>query len=204
MCARSAAVVVAVLAGGRGARLGGSKPTTLLAGRPLISYPLAAARDAGLAAIVIAKPDTVLPRVQERVVFDSERLHHPLAGILPALHQSDAVIALPCDMPFVTGTLLRWLAGQEPLSLFNGTSGSAQPFPVLYRSHHIRSLRRSMQAERSMRVSIEQLRPRLLDDRELDAFGAKHRLFFTVNTPDDLESAEQALRCGQTAASRQA
>jgi len=49
-----------VLAGGRGSRLGGAKPTAVLAGRPLISYPLAALAEAGLEAVVVAKPDTDL------------------------------------------------------------------------------------------------------------------------------------------------
>jgi CTP:molybdopterin cytidylyltransferase MocA len=38
----------AVLAGGRGSRIGGGKPTIELAGRPLISYRLAAIEAAGL------------------------------------------------------------------------------------------------------------------------------------------------------------
>lgn len=50
----------AVLAGGRGSRLGGAKPTAELAGRPLISYPLAALAAAGLEAFVVAKPSTDL------------------------------------------------------------------------------------------------------------------------------------------------
>jgi molybdopterin-guanine dinucleotide biosynthesis protein A len=49
-----------VLAGGRGSRLGGAKPTAVLAGRPLISYPLVALAEAGLEAVVVAKPDTDL------------------------------------------------------------------------------------------------------------------------------------------------
>jgi molybdopterin-guanine dinucleotide biosynthesis protein A len=49
-----------VLAGGRGSRLGGAKPTAELAGRPLVSYPLAALAAAGLDAVVVAKPGTDL------------------------------------------------------------------------------------------------------------------------------------------------
>jgi len=35
--------LVAVLAGGRGRRMGGAKPLAELAGRPLVEHPLAAA-----------------------------------------------------------------------------------------------------------------------------------------------------------------
>jgi len=64
--------IVAVLAGGRGLRIGGAKPTRPLAGRPLISYPLSSARAAGLEAVVVAKPDTALPQLQERVIGEPD------------------------------------------------------------------------------------------------------------------------------------
>jgi molybdopterin-guanine dinucleotide biosynthesis protein A len=53
-------LIVAVLAGGRGRRLGGSKPLAQFGGAPLIERPLAAAREAGLDAVVVAKADTPL------------------------------------------------------------------------------------------------------------------------------------------------
>ncbi len=50
----------AVLAGGRGSRLGGAKPTADLAGRPLIAYPLQALAAAGIDSFIVAKPSTPL------------------------------------------------------------------------------------------------------------------------------------------------
>jgi molybdopterin-guanine dinucleotide biosynthesis protein A len=45
----------AILAGGRSSRMGEPKAGIELAGRPLISYPIAAARIAGLEPLVVAK-----------------------------------------------------------------------------------------------------------------------------------------------------
>ena len=56
-------VLGAILAGGRGTRLGRPKATALLGGRPLLEYPLIALEAAGLETVVIAKRDTVLPPV---------------------------------------------------------------------------------------------------------------------------------------------
>jgi molybdopterin-guanine dinucleotide biosynthesis protein A len=204
MSVRPAAPVVAVLAGGRGERLGGNKPTTQLAGRPLISYPLAAACDAGLEAIVIAKPDTALPPMEERVVYDDALLHHPLAGVLAALREYDSVIALACDMPFVPATMLRWIADQSGLSVVTRAGGFLQPFPALYRARHVRSLRSSMMAQRSMQASIKDLRPQVAGERGLRRFGAEVTLFFSVNTPADLEAAEELLQTAQPTAAHQA
>ena len=50
-----------VLAGGLGSRIGGDKALVQLGGRPLITYPLAAAEAAGLDAVVVAKRTTKLP-----------------------------------------------------------------------------------------------------------------------------------------------
>ena len=57
----AAAPLGAVLASGRGSRLGGAKATAELGGRPLISYPLVALAAAGIEAVVVAKGDTELP-----------------------------------------------------------------------------------------------------------------------------------------------
>jgi molybdenum cofactor guanylyltransferase len=200
MPAASSAPVVAVLAGGHGRRLGGGKPTTLLAGVPLIAYPLLAAKAAGLEAIVIAKPATTLPPLHERIVYDDQALHHPLAGLLAALREHATVIALGCDMPFVPAPMLRWLAEQRAPAVVRRHDNFLQPFPALYRSADMSSLEASMLAQRSMRASIEQLQPQIIDERELREFGDPQRLFYSVNTPTDLQLAESRLAAAQTAA----
>jgi molybdopterin-guanine dinucleotide biosynthesis protein A len=200
---RSDAPVVAVLAGGRGERLGGGKPTALLAERPLISYPMAAARAAGLEALVVAKPQTPLPPLAERVLYEHETLHHPLAGVVAALEEGHCVIAVACDMPFIPAALLRWFAQQPAHALVGCAGGRLAPFPALYRTGQIDSLRSSMLAQRSMRASIERLRPQIADDRELRPFGAQARIFFSVNTPADLHTAERWLRPPRPAAAGQ-
>src|ERR1700722_10994963 len=65
-------VTVAVLAGGKGSRMGGDKALVELAGRPLISYALQAAHDAGLPTVIVAKRTTRLPPVTTRLLFVSD------------------------------------------------------------------------------------------------------------------------------------
>ena len=182
--------VVAVLAGGRGERLEGRKPSVMLAGRPLISYPLAAARAAGLDAIVVAKHDTVLPTLEERVIYDTERSHHPLSGVLAALTAADSVIVVACDMPFIPPALLRYLAEQPGTTVVTRPGSFMQPFPALYRATQVRALHASLLTERSLQESIERLRPQIIDERDLKAFGPQVRIFYSVNTPADLRTAE--------------
>ena len=81
------AVLGAVLAGGSGARMGRGKATLELAGRPLISYPLAALIEARLETVVVAKRDSELPDLPVPLVLPSMggRLHPLLARYGPAL-----------------------------------------------------------------------------------------------------------------------
>src|ERR1700722_18064825 len=125
--------IVAVLAGGRGERLGGAKPTASLGGRPLICHPLAAARDARLEAVVIAKRTTLLPTLTEIVLHEPERPRHPLCGVITALEYAatcsptPAVVLVACDMPFLNGALLRWLATEIDGPAVAEVGGRLQP-----------------------------------------------------------------------------
>ena len=107
--------IVAVLAGGRGSRLGGDKARAVLGGQALITYPLAAAREAGLEAIVVAKRSSRLPSLAGRVRYEPELPEHPLCGVVRGLEYArergaGAAVLIACDMPLVTPGLLRWLA----------------------------------------------------------------------------------------------
>ena len=110
-------VVGAVLAGGAGSRLGGSKAAALLAGRPLLSYPLAALRAAVGEVAVVAKADTELPAVGYGVLIwrEPDEPRHPLAGIVEALRRAEGrpVVVLACDLPFVTAELVRELVARR-------------------------------------------------------------------------------------------
>src|ERR1700735_4550529 len=105
--------VGAVLAGGRGQRIGGDKAIVSLAGRPLLSYPVRAMLGALDHVVVVAKPSTVLPALDGVAVWrEPEHPSHPLVGIAEALRRAAGGWVLVCagDMPFVAVPLLGWLA----------------------------------------------------------------------------------------------
>lgn len=190
--------IVAVLAGGRGIRIGGAKPARLLAGRPLISYPLSSARAAGLEAVVVTKAGTALPPIQDRVIVEPDEPRHPLCGVLAALEHAQrrspgaGVVIVGADMPFVTGVLLRALAQVDRAALLE-VGGRRQPLPARVLPAHEHSLRRALDAESSLRAALAVLAPRILVEDELRGFGDPRRLCFSVNTPADLRRAERWL-----------
>jgi molybdenum cofactor guanylyltransferase len=190
---------VAVLAGGRGRRLGGSKASVKLAGRPLISYPLKAARDAGIEAIVVAKQASLLPELVEPVLLEPDQPSHPLCGIARALSFARerspraSIVLVACDMPFVTSRLLAWLAGLEgPAVAVLG--GRIEATLGRYIPSDLPILREALGAECPLREVVARLSPRqIVGERELSRFGDPARLCFNVNRPEDLQKAEEWL-----------
>jgi len=181
-------VIVAVLAGGRGRRLGGSKAMTLLGGEPLIARPLAAARAAGLEAIVVAKADTELPDVA--VWHEPAEPTHPLLGLVTALEHGP-VVAVACDQPWVTAELLRALADHDGPAL----AAEGEPFPGRYEPSQLPVLREALVAEASLRATLDRLGP--------PSLGVPRAELASVNTPEDLAAAERTLAAGEPAPTRE-
>lgn len=192
---RASSALVAVLAGGAGRRLGGSKACALLAGRPLIAYPLAAAAAAGLEAAVIAKRDSTLPPLECAIVREPPEPRHPLSGITAALRHGAgrAVVAIACDMPFLAPVLLAWLAALEGTALVQ-VNGRPQPLLARYTPEDLHSLERALERREPASMAAMALAPRLVGERELARFGDPAALCFNINDRADLQEA--ALRFG--------
>lgn len=187
--------LIAVLAGGRGERVGGAKPSLQLGGRPLIDYPVSAGLEAGADVIVVAKPNTALPLTEAAVLREPEEPSHPLCGIVAAMREADgrAVIAVGCDLPFVTAELLGWLAGlPEPLAVPE-LGGRLHPLLARYGSGLLAQLERALEGRRPLQEAVRELGPRLIGEQELGRFGEPGRLLFNLNTPEDLARAEAML-----------
>lgn len=191
----AAAAVGAILAGGRGSRLGGAKALAELAGRPLISYPLAAVEEAGLEPLVVAKPDSGLPPLACRTIREPPRPRHPLCGIVAALREAGGrpLVVLGCDMPFVTPGLLAWLASfPEPLAV-PVVGGEPQPLLARYDPKLLPALEAALARAEPLRDTVRSLRPLAIPERDLARFGEPRRLCLNVNTAADVERAERLL-----------
>ena len=176
--------LVAVLAGGRGRRMGEPKALAELGGAPLIARPLAAAAAAGLEAVIVAKDDTSLPEVGVPVWREPAEPVHPLLGIVTALERAGRpVVAVACDMPFVPAALLARLAAGPEAAVT--VDGRLEPFPARYEPAALPRLRAALEAGASVRATLAALDPA--------TFVCDGALVASVNTPDELAAAEQAL-----------
>ena len=155
-------VLGAVLAGGTGSRIGGEKASVQLCGRPLIAYPIAAMREAGLDAVVVAKPDTRLPELDVPVVRDASSVLHPLAGVIAALdHAEGAVLVVGTDMPDIPPQLLRRLAdADEDADVVVATvGGQLEPLCARYSPGARPALARALADEAPLRATVAALKP---------------------------------------------
>jgi molybdenum cofactor guanylyltransferase len=184
----------AILAGGRATRLGQPKATAELRGRPLIEYPLAAATRAGLEPIVVAKRHTELPELDLPVLVEPNQPSHPLCGLLAAMRACGTpILALGCDMPFLSPELLVWLASLPDQLVVTRAGRRLQPLLARYGPALAGQLEAGLRRRAPLQEVVASLSPRVLGEAELRRFGDPLRLCFNVNTPQDLAEAERLM-----------
>ena len=187
----------AILAGGAGSRLGGapgSKASVELAGRPLASYAVAAARLAGLAPVIVAKDSSRLPSLGCPVVTEPAEPQHPLTGILTALEQyGEPLVVVACDVPLVPSELLAEL-GHRRARFAMPIHPRPQPLVARYTPGLIPRLRRALDDRAPLVEVAEQLGGDGLRAQELRSYGDPEVMFDNVNTPADLRRVTARLR----------
>jgi molybdenum cofactor guanylyltransferase len=186
-----AAPLGALLAGGRGSRLGGAKATAEVYGRPLLAWSLDALREAVPDVVVIAKPETPLPPCDAPVHRDEPPDFHPRHGIVSALRRADgrAVVVVPCDMPLVPPALLEVLLDvidDGAPAAVPRTEGRIHPLCAAYAAEALQHLERADHDEPLTRT-LDSLGVVILD-----ADAAADRML-NVNTRADLAVAELLL-----------
>lgn len=177
-------LTLAILAGGKGARLGGvAKGLIGVQGRPVLARLLELR---GLASEVLLIADDAAPYAAFglRAVGDVERGRGAPGGVVSALLAAATpwVLITACDMPFVTAAAAeRLLAaispGVEVVAFRRG--GRLEPLFGLYRASLGAGWRARLGEDRSLRALAESARLVTLevdDPRQLDS----------LNTPDDL------------------
>jgi molybdopterin-guanine dinucleotide biosynthesis protein A len=104
-------------------------------------------------------------------------------------------VLVGCDMPFLTGALLGWLAAALEPAILLEAEGRVQPLPARCSAVHTPLLREGLAAQAPLRETFQSLSPAIVDERALAYFGDRRRLCFSVNRAEDLDMAERWL-CG--------
>ena len=171
-----------VLAGGLSRRMGSPKAVVPLGGKPLIAWPLAAAAAAGLDVVVVAKPGSSLPPLDVAVWDEPETPAHPLTGLVAALERAGRpIVALACDMPFVTPDLIARLAATTGVAVPRG-----EAFPARYEPAALGVLRTGLARQAAVRAVLAELGATTVAADPAELTG--------INDPEALARAEASLR----------
>jgi molybdopterin-guanine dinucleotide biosynthesis protein A len=178
---RGGRILAVVLAGGMSRRMGRPKAVVPLGGRPLIAWPLAAAAAAGLEAVVVAKPGSSLPPLDVPVWEEPDAPAHPLTGLVAALERADGpIVALACDMPFVSSGLIARLAVAAGVA-----APAGEAFPARYEPSALPVLRAGLAREAAVRAVLAELGAAPVEASREELAG--------INDPQALARAEAAL-----------
>lgn len=194
---RLAGFVAAVLAGGKGKRMGMNKALLEIDGRKVLDRIVDALQEVfPLILVVTQKDDPVLQaaaRPGVKAVSDAFPGKGPLVGIYTALQHSPApyIFVMACDMPYPNLDLVRCMMreaeGREAVVPRRGDY--IEPLFAVYRRDVRDKIRARLERE-SLKVYrlISELDVRFLEEEEIAACDPDFRSFFNINTPDDLRS----------------
>lgn len=195
--------VGAVLAGGAGRRIGGDKAGVVVAGRPLVRWPLDAVRRVCDPVAVVARPDTSLPLLDDPPTTvwreDACAPRHPLSGVVHALRVAAGRPVLVCagDLALLDVATLHILLTAAALApeaavVAPEAGGRLQVLCAVYRPAALAGLE-GFAADARVTDVVGALDPAVVP-------FADAAPFFNVNTPADAERAGALLaaRSGTT------
>src|SRR5512139_522040 len=189
-------LAVAVLAGGDGSRIGGGKPLIRLGGKTLIERAFDRARNWSNQVVVVIRSPGQLGDYDFPWIADAAGIDGPLAGLAAALEWAcrqgaDALMTIPCDMPFLPGDLATRLqveAGEHDAAVAS-SAGELHPVCSLWRNAAIYEFPRyCASGRRSLRGFAEQL-----GFAEVEWPAEPSDPFFNINSRNDLAAAKAQL-----------
>ncbi len=199
----------AILAGGRARRLGGQDKRALRVGRTTILERQLAALDGLVDRVFVVGGDpSAAGGARPEVVPDRLPDAGALGGLYTALCEAAGphVLVVACDLPFVTPPLLARLislAGDECDAVVPRSADGPQPLCAVYARRLAGDVRRRIESGRlKVQDLFETIRVREVGPAEVATFDPDGRLFFNVNTPDDLARAGRLSSDADRAAGR--
>lgn len=190
----------AIIAGGQARRFGGRDKSRLAIGlSTILDRQVALLREIADDVLLVTSHElsAQFATVDLPIVVDALPDRGPLGGIYSALAAAshDRVLAVACDMPFLTASFLQHLAavGSVVDIAVPRTREGYQPLCATYARSCAAPLRARLEAGTLKAADFireaEHLVIRALEPEEIDPFDPDSMLFFNVNTIDDYRRA---------------
>lgn len=190
-------VVGAVLAGGRGRRIGRDKPSLEFGEKTLVRYAVDSLRSIGLEVALVLRPHQPVPLTAHTTAIVRDEIEDagPLAGLQALLRWLPAewALVIACDQPFLAPELLRGLLAQPRENVdavLTRPGDRREPLPGLFRRSCLPAVDAALsRGERSLRELLSTLRLREVPAATVRRWDPNLVSFLNVNTPADLKRA---------------
>lgn len=184
----------AILAGGQSRRMGRDKAALLLAGEPLLLRTVRRLRTVTPDVVIIGPLERAALAPGVPIVPDRWPQQGPLGGIATALQalESEAVLVVGCDMPFLNVALLRYLLSLAFAydAVVVRADGQAHPLHAVYQKRCLPILEAQLLAGKlQVQRFLARLAVRFVEGEELDRFDPQRLSTFNANTPEEWAEA---------------
>lgn len=197
-------MLVVILAGGKGRRIGGDKPARVLGDRSLLDHAIDYVRRLGHEPLVSVGSDRIDVPSGIEIVHDAPQFAGPVAGLPEGLEVADergadALAIIPVDMPFLPEDLIERL-GQELMRHREAGCAmaqcGAQDFPVcsIWRIDRLREVLDA--GGPAGNLSLKSLYTAVGGIKVLWPEGDGKDPFLNVNDPSDLRRAGELRKQG--------
>ena len=191
-------LAAAILAGGRARRLGEiDKSALTIDGETIMERLLGVLASVTPHIFAVGDRYGAATAAGLRVVPDAIPDSGPLGGVYTAIVSSpcDRTLVVGCDMPFLTGPFLRYLAERsETLSVMPRTANGYEPLCAIYARETAAALRERLdRGERQAAHPPGGVQVIEVGAEELAAFDPDGLLFVNVNSPHDYARAQRML-----------
>jgi molybdopterin-guanine dinucleotide biosynthesis protein A len=190
-----------VLVGGKSARLGRDKVTELIGGKSLLQRVLSrlATFSTDIILVMAQGQEKLLDYFppKTRIIQDLFPDGGSLGGIYSGLTVSPSFhnLLLACDMPFLNGSLLKYLLEVSPLFdvVVPKVGDSLEPLHAVYSKNCIAPIQKLLEQGNHRIIDFfPQVKVKYVEE-ELNRFDPEHLSFFNINTQNDLDKAQHLI-----------
>jgi molybdopterin-guanine dinucleotide biosynthesis protein A len=188
-----------ILAGGRGSRLGRTKPLQLIGGKSLIQWVIDGLAIFSTEIVIVTAHGEAIPcssPVKVKTVGDIYPGKGPLGGIYSGLvaSSSSRAIVVGCDTPFLSISLLQYMT--QICSRFDAVvpriKKELEPLCALCSRSCLAHIRELLE-QNELRIDrlFGMVKVRYVEEDEIDSFDPEHLGFLNINNQADLDRARK-------------
>lgn len=186
-----------ILAGGKSSRMGEDKAFLKFEGRSLIEWVIAGLKEIGGEIIIVANESERFKSLGLRVVKDILPDKGPLVGLYSGLLSSCLEYNFVCgtDMPFLSPSLIKYMLDRKQGYdvILPRIGDGVEPLFAIYKRSCLSPIAEVIKegGQLSLRSFFDRVKIRYIKEDEIMPFGLPKKLFFNINTREDVEKARE-------------